>query len=222
MMRYPVLVALALTISSVASAQTRDARLGRLDATTAATVQAIVDSATVAGIPAEPIVDKALQAAAMNRTPAQTLHAVRLRVAELRAAHAALAPATAAEITAGADAMRSGASAHTLSELRRARPSMELTVPIGVLADLIGRGVAADTAAALMLQLASMDMRDKELTEFRRMVDRDIALGALPTAAAAIRAEAAGVRNLDAATNATSGFQNNGPTAPRPVPPQRP
>ena len=97
---------------------------------------------------------------------------------------------------------------------------MELTVPIGVLADLIGRGVARDTAAALMLQLASMDMEDRELTEFRRMVDRDIALGALPSAAAAIRAEGAGVRNLDALANAPGNTRP--PTSPRPNPPQRP
>jgi len=147
---------------------------------------------------------------------------VRDRMTTLVEARAVLTPATESEIIAGADAIRSGASPETLRELRRARPSMELTVPIGVLADLIGRGVERDTAAALMLQLASMDMEDRELTDFRRMVDRDIALGALPSAAAAIRAEAAGVRNLNQAGVDAGPTNNRPPTSPRPIPPQRP
>ncbi len=220
-MTRPLVMALGMLVAgSVAGAQVRDPRLGRLDPATAASVQAIVDSARAAGIPAEPIIDKALQAAAHNATPAKTLSHVRSRVEHLRTSHAALAPATESEITAGADAIRNGVSQQTLTALRRARPSVDLTVPMGVLADLIGRGVAADTAAAVMLQLASMDMRDNELTEFRRMVDRDIALGALPTAAVAIRAEAAGVQSLGSGDNVFS--SGSGPVAPRPIPPRRP
>ncbi len=223
MMRRLLLVAGAIVLlGSTARAQGRDGRLARLDAPTAAIVQAIVDSARAVGIPSEPIIDRALHAAARQMSASRTLAAVRARVVQLGAAHAALAPATESEVIAGADAIGSGASARTLSDLRRARPSTELTVPIGVLADLIGRGVARDTAAAVMLQLASMDIRDKELTEFRRMVDRDIALGALPTAAVAIRAEAAGVQNLNASGDALNSGTNRGPTAPRPIPPQRP
>jgi hypothetical protein len=212
-----------LLVASVADAQTRDPRLSRLDAQTAEAVQALVDSARTLGVPTEPLVDRALQGAARNASGSVTLTAVRDRLALLVQARAALAPATEAEIIAGADAIRSGASPETLGELRRARPSAELTVPIGVLADLIGKGVARDTAAALLLELASMDMEDRELTEFRRMVDRDIALGALPSAAAAIRAEAAGVRNLNAAAGPDAGPTNSRPpTNPRPIPPQRP
>ena len=209
-----------LLLASAAHAQARDPRLSRLDARTAQAVQALVDSARTLGVPTEPLVDRALHAAARNASATVTLTAVRDRLAALVPARAALAPATESEIIAGADAIKSGASPETLRELRHARPSMELTVPIGVLADLIGRGVERDTAAAVMLQLASMDMEDRELTEFRRMVDRDIALGALPSAALAIRAEAAGVRSLDALSSAPS--NNRPPTSPRPIPPQRP
>ena len=223
MMRHMLMLfmtaAVLVATASAAHAQGPDTRLARLGAS-AATVQAIVDSVRPLGIPTEPIIDKALQAAARNASPAVLLNSVRARVSELGLAHAALAPATESEIIAGADAVRSGASPQTLRDLRRARPAMELTIPMGVLADLIVRGVAADTAAAVILQLASMDMRDKELTEFRRMVDRDIALGALPTAAVAIRAEAAGVNNLTSAP--ADALNTRGPTAPRPIPPQRP
>ena len=220
MPRMLLLAGAMLVAASAADAQARDPRLSRLDPQTAQAVQTLVDSARALGVPTEPLVDRALQAAVRNASASVTLAAVRDRLAMLVQARAMLAPATEAEIIAGADAIKSGASPETLRELRRARPSMELTVPIGVLADLIGRGVARDTAAALMLQLASMDMEDRELTEFRRMVDRDIALGALPSAAAAIRAEGAGVRNLDALANAPGNTRP--PTSPRPNPPQRP
>ena len=208
-----------LLVASTVRAQAADPRLARLDPQTAQAVQAIVDSARTLGVPTEPLVDRALQGARFNAGGSRTLAAVRDRLEALVQARAMLAPATESEIIAGADAIKSGASPETLRELRRARPSMELTVPIGVLADLIGRGVARDTAAVLMLQLASMDMADRELTEFRRMVDRDIALGALPTAAAAIRAEAAGVRDL---SGVAAPGNNRPPTSPRPNPPQRP
>ena len=222
MMRPLLLSAAMLVVASAADAQGGDPRLTRLDPATAAVVQGIVDSVRPLGIPSEPIVDRALQGVVRNATGPRIIAEVRTRVTHLAAARTALAPATESEIIAGADAIRSGASPETLGELRRARPSMELTVPIGVLADLIGRGVAADTAAAVIVQLASMDMRDKDLTEFRRMIDRDIALGALPTAAVALRAEAVGVNTLSATDQANAPASTRPPTAPRPIRPQRP
>ena len=215
-------LAMLLAAASTALAQAGDPRLARLDPATASTVQAIVDSVRPLGIPSEPIVDRALYAAMKNASGAQTLSIVRARVRELAAARSVLAPATESEIIAGADAIRSGAAPETLGELRRARPSMELTIPLGVLADLIARGVAADTAGAVIVQLASMDMRDRDLTEFRRMVDRDIALGALPTAALAIRAEAVGVNALSATDPQNTSGGVRPPAAPRTKPPQRP
>lgn len=221
MRRVSMLGVAMLTLASTAGAQTKDPRLTRLDPQTARAVQALVDSARALDVPTEPLVDRALQAAARNASASVTLSSVRDRMSALVQARAVLAPATESEIIAGADAIRSGASPETLRELRRARPSMELTVPIGVLADLIGRGVERDTAAALMLQLASMDMEDRELTDFRRLIDRDIALGALPSAAAVLRAEAAGVRDLNTAPSGVP-TTSRPPTSPRPIPPQRP
>ena len=224
MMRRALLLGGAmLLLASSVEAQTGDPRLSRLDAQTATAVQALVDSARTLGVPTEPLVDQALHAATRKASGTLTVSLVRNRLGMLVQARAALDQATEPEIIAGADAIKMGASPETLRELRRARPSMELTVPIGVLADLIGRGVARDTASALMLHLAGMNMEDRELTEFRRMVDRDITLGALPTAAAVLRAEAAGVRDLDAAPNSNSGGLNTRPpTSPRPPSPQRP
>ena len=54
-------------------------------------------------------------------------------------------------------------------------------------------GVPVDSAAAAVLALAAR-ARDADLVEFRRAVERDIALGAPPTAATAAAAAAADAR----------------------------
>jgi hypothetical protein len=60
---------------------------------------------------------------------------------------------------------------------------------LSVLADLVASGVPADSAAAVVLALAPK-ARDADLVEFRRAVERDIALGAPPAAAASVRLNA--------------------------------
>jgi hypothetical protein len=57
---------------------------------------------------------------------------------------------------------------------------------LSVLADLVASGVPADSAAAAVLALAPK-ARDADLVEFRRAVERDIALGAPPGAATSVR-----------------------------------
>jgi len=60
---------------------------------------------------------------------------------------------------------------------------------LSVLADLVASGVPADSAAAAVLTLAPK-ARDADLVEFRRAVERDIALGAPPGAASSVRVNA--------------------------------
>ena len=68
-------------------------------------------------------------------------------------------------------------------------------MPLAVLTDLVASGVPVDSAAAAVLALAA-SARDADLIDFRRAVERDIALGAAPTAATA--AAAAGVFGANA------------------------
>ena len=75
---------------------------------------------------------------------------------------------------------------------------------LAVLADLVAGGVPADSAAAALLVLAPT-ARDADLVEFRRAVERDIALGAPPAAATSVRVGATSM-GLDAtARNARPG-----------------
>lgn len=182
----------AIVIAGRAAAQQTDPRLERLDAATRPAVAALVDSARTAMLPTEPLVQRALEGATKRASGEMIVAAVRRLAGDLGHARAALgSTASGAELTAGAAALRAGASQTILTELRRTRRE-PLTVPLAVLADLVASGVPVDSAAAAVLALAAR-ARDSDLVEFRRAVERDIALGAPPAAATAAAATAADV-----------------------------
>ncbi|HEX9611689.1 MAG TPA: hypothetical protein VF978_07350 [Gemmatimonadales bacterium] len=176
---------LALAVPQAAVAQ--DPRLGRLDAETRTAVTALLDSARAGGLPTEPLLDRALEGAAKGAAKEQIVAATRRLAGHLARARDALGTkASPAELEAGAAALRAGVDSTMLSALRRSRPRQSLTVPLAVLADLVTSGVPADTAARAVLALAPF-VGDDALIEFRRDVDRDIALGAPPAGAAMVR-----------------------------------
>ncbi len=179
----------ALLVGAPAAAQQVDPRLERLDAATRPVVAALIDSARTASLPTEPLVQRALEGATKGAAGDVIVAAVRRLAGDLERARDALGPtASPAELGAGAAALRAGASQATLAELRHARRK-PLIVPLAVLADLVASGVPVDSAAAAVLSLAGR-ARDADLVEFRRAVERDIALGAPPAAATAAAATA--------------------------------
>lgn len=193
-------LAAALALSRALPGQ--DPRLeARLDAQTRARVAAIVDSARAAGLPVEPLVDKALEGASKRATGDRIVVAVRNLAAQLGTARQALGPAaTGAELDAGASALHAGVRPADLARLRDARRRQELTIPLAVLSDLVARGVPADSATAFVLRLAR-SARDAQFVVFQRDVDRDIALGAPPLAAAAVRVNVTLRESLGQASN---------------------
>src|SRR5437764_5028350 len=194
--------ALAAVVVVTAAAQDRqgrqvrnDPRLERLDAEARPLVAGVIDSARAAGLPTEPLVQRALEGATKGAPDTLIVSAVRRLAADLGRARAALgAGATPPELEAGAAALRAGAGPAVLAQLRRSR-RQTITVPLAVLTDLVASGVPVDSAAAAVLALAASS-GDADLIEFRRAVERDIALGAAPTAATA--AAAAGVFGANA------------------------
>jgi hypothetical protein len=178
-----------LAVFASATAAAQDARLDRLPPESRAPVAMFVDSARAAGLPVEPLVERALEGATKHAGGESIVTAVRRLAVDLAHARDALGPhASPAELAAGATALRAGASPDVLTELRRTRRT-PLTIPLAVLTDLMSSGVPVDSAAAAVLALAA-GTRDADLVEFRRMVERDIALGASPGAAASTAAEA--------------------------------
>jgi hypothetical protein len=185
---------------------------GRLPDAPRRQVDAILDAARAGGLPVEPLVDRALEGAAKGARPDLIVAAVTRLMEELRQARASFGDAaSAAELTAGASALRAGATRADLARLRSLRPRQPLTIPAGVLADLVAAGVAADTGIAAVLALAS-NAGDADYIAFRRNVERDIALGASPSSSVGARLRAA-AEMADAATpgntTSSSGSQNN-------------
>jgi hypothetical protein len=192
---------------------------GRLDATTRDAVLALVDSADRVGLPVEPLVDKALEGASKRAPGPRIVLALRTLVGELGLARRTLGgTASEPEIAAAAGALHIGVRPAELTRLRVARGRQPLTVALGVLSDLVARGVPTDTATTAVLTLAEARIDDDDLVEFRRSVERDIALGAPPSAAAAVR--------VGGIAGPTEAFSNQGDLAgdarSRPARPRRP
>ena len=160
----------------------------RLDAATYRSVSVLLDSARVAGIPTQSLVSKALEGASKGASGERIVAALRRLSGELAAARGALGvESSAAEIDAGATVLHIGVEPRQLASLRAARPHQSLTIPLGMMADLVARGVPTDSAGVVVLALARAKMRDEYFVAFRRNVERDIALGAPPAAAASVR-----------------------------------
>jgi hypothetical protein len=171
-----------------ARVEAQDSRLSRLDRRVQKEVGALADSARSMGIPSEPVVDKALEGAAKRAPNDRIINVVRSRFRELVAARGALGSgALEAEIIAAADALHAGASPQVITSLRTRRPNVPLTIPLAVLADLISRGVPADTASSAIMALATKPATDVEFAELRADIERDIAKGVPPAVTTAVR-----------------------------------
>ncbi|HEX5438289.1 MAG TPA: hypothetical protein VFW98_14130 [Gemmatimonadaceae bacterium] len=166
----------------------QEARLdGRVDAATRARLTVVLDSAHAAGLPADPLVNKALEGASKGATGDRIVAAVRRLAADMTRARTALGAASTAELVAGAAAIHGGADPALLNRLRTQRPGASLEVALAVLTDLMARGVPADTATRAVVALVGTRARDAELVAFRRNVEEDIALGAPAAAATVVR-----------------------------------
>lgn len=191
---------------------------GRVPAAAQAQVIAAIDSAVEIGLPAEPLVQKALEGAMKRAAPGRIVAAVRTLARELHSARQALgAGASDADLIAGASALHAGVSPEALRRLRRDRPRQPLTIALGVMAELIGRGVTAAQAAETVLAIVEGGARDETLIAFGRDVERDIGSGAPPSVATDIRSEAFGASSpARAGINSASGTAGDQP-APRPA-----
>jgi len=206
------MVLLAMALPGVARAQ--ESRLGRVPEAARAPVDSILASARERGLPLEPLVDRALEGAAMGAAPGLIVGAVRRLHDELIVVRGAFGvAASTAELSAGVSALRAGASSEDLARLRKLRPGKPLTVAAAVLADLAAAGVPADTAVGAVMVLAR-DADDADYIAFRRNVQRDIEQGASPAAALAIRVRGA---LADAEVNSPSvpGSQSGTGTRPK-------
>ena len=185
--RASLMIVCVLLAPSVVAAQ--DKRLAsRLDPDVAAAVTRVVDSVRAVGLPADPLVGVALEGASRRASGDRIVAAVREYASALGLARQTLGDQAASdEIVSAAGVIVAGVPARVVTEYRAARPTGSLTVPLVVLADLVARGVPADTAASALGDALRGGAGDDELSELRRRVERDILAGAKPSAAMASR-----------------------------------
>lgn len=169
----------ALAWEAAATRALADRRLADgLDAATLADVRDAVGAAARQGLPVEPLVARALAGVELGAPPARVSGAVRALAGRLAAARDALAPAAGvAEVTAGADALAVGVPATALRDLRRLSPGRSTAVALGVLAQLVSRGVPPGRAAAAVTALVRRGARPGQLAALDAAVQADVAAG---------------------------------------------
>ncbi|HVX41577.1 MAG TPA: hypothetical protein VHB25_18605 [Gemmatimonadaceae bacterium] len=213
MKRLVLLLAVAVAGSAgVASAQD-SASLGAADHETTVRLQQIVDGVRSRGLPVEQIVAKVRYASLVAHAPTPKIVAVAQAVAQrLETARDALAPrATANEIDAGADAIGLGVTVNALRALRAASPNRPVTVPIGVLTQLVASRVPIAKATAIVTNLMRGGANDQQIADLGKDVNQDIALGRKPDAALEIRAQ--GLIPILAPSTANASTTMLGPTS---------
>lgn len=202
-----LVLALSLGTGSVSAQSGVDRRLeSRLDPRTRTAVVAIIDSARMASLPVEPLIDKALEGAAKRAGPQAIVSAVRVYFGQLSAAREALgANSSDPELIGGAQAIRAGVSAQQLGKLRRSRSAVQIATALTVVSDMVTRLVPADTAVAVVSSLVGAEASDDQLLAVRTDVEADIAGGMPPAVAASIRGQAMEQTLANAVPNGAAG-----------------
>jgi hypothetical protein len=190
-----LLALIALLAPALAAQRPADARLaGRVPASLAAAVTALLDSATAHGLPGTPLVDKTLEGVAKGAPADRILVAVRTLFGRLDQAAAVLAEtgnASADAVEAGEFAMAAGLSASDVAEIARtvdrAHPAATALRVAGMLRAL---GVPRAETVALVLTTIRSGRPVGELARLPGQVQAAMA-GGVPPAAAAARLERA-------------------------------
>ena len=177
----------ACTTALAAQQEQRDRTLPpQLSASARATLEHIIDSARVAGLPIDPLYSKVREGVFRSADESRVIAAVQRLGRDLGDARDALGDSAAPEeVAAGANALRAGIRAADLTRLRDARRKADhpLTVALVVLADLATRGIPPAMAASSVNELVTRNVSDGSLMSFRQNVERDLTGGRSPASA---------------------------------------
>jgi hypothetical protein len=158
-----------LSFSPPATAVAQDPRLaGRLDSLTRSQVEAVLTTAQRRGLPAEPLVQKALEGSSKRAPGPRIVAAVEALLADLTKAQQGLGrTASADELVAGAAALRAGATPEMVAQIRRTERDGGVAVPLAVFADLVAGGMTVDAAWHSIAELAQQGGDEEEFLELR-------------------------------------------------------
>lgn len=165
--------------------QQRDPRLwARLPASVAGQIQLLADSAARVRLPAEPLIQKALEGHSKGAPGDRIVTAVAALLRALESARSALGPsAVESEIMAGAEWLRAGGTAPHLTGLRRTAPTRQLAAAIAMGTDLMTRGWTENDAAAATDRFLTAKATDRDFLLLRDRIEQAVRAGSSPKAA---------------------------------------
>ena len=209
-MRHVKRFALALTGALSLSGyiwQVGDPRLtNRLDRETRDAVVAIIETARKAGVPTEPLVDRALEGASKRATGLVIVAVVRGWADDLQRARQALGPGSPdAEVVAGAHALRSGVKVRELERLRSTKSGVRYAMALDVMNYLVNRGVPPDTISPVIVNLVLAAASEDQFAKLRQDVERDISGGMAASTAVTLRGQGLERQIADAASTGNGG-----------------
>jgi hypothetical protein len=185
-----------------------------------AAVRTIFQDAVAKGIPTAPLVTKLREGLAKQAEPERIRTATALLAKRLESAAVALAPSRSTEeLSAGADALQVGVGVGTLRDMRRLWPVKPLTIPLGVLAELVVSGVPQSIATRRVRELLIQGANTAQLAALGTNVRADVAAGLAPDASLELRSK--GVLSLLLQQN-VNGLAATAPNQPSPTRPIRP
>ncbi len=147
-------------------------------------------AAPARGVPAEPLLTKVREGIAKGSDGARIREAVRVLSTRLDTAARALAPSySPSELTAGAGALQIGVSPAVLRDLRRVWVDKPLTVPLGVLTEMVIDGVPLKLASSRLRELMQRGATGAQLVTLGTSIREDVAAGYAPGTALELRAK---------------------------------
>lgn len=162
----------AQTAASMRPAQTVRIRLeGRVPAAAIPTIDSLVQAAEVESLPAELLVQKAIEGGAKHVQPKYIVGAVRVNLDQLRRARNTLveagdhAPTTPEEVAALNAALKRGLSPSVVSQIVAALPAEPRGSAFHAVADLVAHGFDQDSAAGLILAAVEDGLRGERLLD---------------------------------------------------------
>ena len=166
-------------------------------------IRGVITEARGRGVPEGPLYSKVREGVAKQASPDLIVGAVRTLAEHLERAQTALAPVQAVdEVSAGAGALRVGVPDATLRGMRQSWPDKTLTVPLGVLTELVANDIPAKKAAERVHALLVRGASSADIVTLGDKVRADIAAGHAPDASMELRTK--GVLSLIDAQAAVS------------------
>ncbi|MGH7655463.1 MAG: hypothetical protein ACREN6_12450 [Gemmatimonadaceae bacterium] len=177
--------ALLIALTGASAGAQQDAQVSAIrDNATRTVVMEQLSIARDRGVPREPLLSKALEGVAKSASSTAIRSAMAALQKRLTRAHDLLgASATVDELSACADAIYVRVPDKTIKLMRDAAPRRSIAVELGVLTELVARGVSPKKASQMVLDLMARGATGAQLTALNAAVQSDVAAGLPPEAA---------------------------------------